>query len=80
MTSQFIHGAFHMKGLAVPIPCYVCKNECYVRSIPIRKKVLCPRCAAAAHENERLIKQGLLKQALTPRLTYRDGKIIRSNG
>lgn len=77
MISQFIHGSFRLHGLAVhPIPCYICNLTCYVRSIP-KKRVLCPRCAAVAHDNEKIIAKGELSKILKPKVTVRLGQLIK---
>lgn len=78
MISQFIHGSFHMHGLAVhPIPCYICNMTCYVRSIPKKKKTLCPNCAMVAHDNEKIIARGELNKILKPKVTIRLGKLLK---
>lgn len=77
MISQFIHGSFHLHGLAVhPIPCYICNVTCYVRSIP-KKRVLCPNCAMVAHDNEKIIARGELSKILRPSVKMRLGKLIK---
>lgn len=79
MISQFIHARFRMGGLATTqVVCYVCQNICFIREIPKRgKKVLCPRCAAVAHDNEKIIARGEIAKILKPKITVRDGKIVR---
>lgn len=60
MISQFVHASYTMRGLSTTVTrCYVCMQECYVRAVPKRKKVLCPTCATAAHQNERIVAQNL---------------------